>query len=212
MILDRTGFYPAGGGQPNDTGRLTVNGEIYNVVNLKKSEDDIIHVLDREAQFRIGDGARGAIEWEKRYAYMRYHTALHIIDGIVEKHYSPGKLTGGQIYQDRAHIDIDLPGLNHKMALEVIEKSNEAIKEGHKVIIKEISQEDALKIPDLSRTEPGRELIKRLPTVRVVEIEGFDMQADGGTHVSNTNEVGTIVLSDYGSQGAKRKRIEIVLK
>ncbi len=211
LILDRTAFYPEGGGQPNDNGTIIIDGVTYNVVGLKKENDDIIHVLDREVSAGVGAKVTGKIDWQRRYACMRYHTALHTIDAIMETIYKSGSITGGQIYPDRARIDMDMPDLNKEKAAEILEKTDSVAKEGHDVLIKELSRAEAMAVPGLSRTEPGRKLLEKLETVRVVEIVGVDTQADGGTHIKNTREIGTITLSSYENKGAKRKRIEIVL-
>lgn len=213
VVLDKTAFYPAGGGQPNDKGKLTINGMHFDVVDLEYMDDDIVHILDRAPHALEGAHVKGVIDWDYRYACMRYHSALHTIDGVLGKYFgNSGLITGNQIYHDRARMDIDMQGLTTEKAQEIIDKTNEVLKEGHNITTRVISREEALKIPSLSRTEPGRKLIQRLDNVRVVEIEGVDTQADGGTHVKNTKEIGTIVLSNYENKGSKRKRIEIVLK
>jgi misacylated tRNA(Ala) deacylase len=211
VVLDRTAFYPEGGGQPNDKGTITINNSTYNVLGLEKDGDDIVHILDKETGVGAGSTAEGKIDWAHRYACMRYHTALHTIDGIIETVYKSGMITGGQIYPDRARMDIDMPDLNKEKVAEILDRTNSVAREGHDVLIKEIGRADALAIPSLSRTEPGRRLLEKLESVRVVEIVGVDTQADGGTHVKNTNEIGTIALSSYENKGARRKRIEIVL-
>ncbi len=211
VILDRTAFYPEGGGQPDDKGVLAIGGEVCGVVGLKKDGNNIIHILDREVNVGVGIVATGKIDWEYRYACMRYHTALHLIDGIMETVYKSGMITGGQIYHDRARMDIDMPSLDKGKVAEILEKTNSIAKEGHYVLIREIDRADAMAMPGLSRTEPGRKLLEKLERIRVVEIVGIDTQADGGTHVKNTKEIGTIMLNGYENKGARRKRIEIVL-
>ncbi len=212
MILDKTIFYPAGGGQPNDTGKILIGPQEYKVVDIKKEDNDVIHVLDRPAQTTVGSMAHCIIDWDRRYACMKYHTALHLIDGIMEKFYNSGMITGGQIYPDRAHMDMDMPGLTREKVSEILEKTNAVAKEGHEVLIKEIGADEAAEIPRLSRTETGRKLLQTLKTVRVVDIVGVDLQADGGTHVRNTGEIGTIELNAYENKGSRRKRIDIILK
>lgn len=212
LVLDRTIFYPAGGGQPDDKGTVSVNGIEYKVTALKKEGDDVVHVLDKPAIAKAGDTAHCRIDWEHRYACMRYHTALHTLDGVIETVYKTGMITGGQIYPDRARIDIDMPDLSRDKVDEIIAKTNEVASQGHPILIREISAEEAAKETRLARTEPGRELLKKLKTVRVVEITGLDVQADGGTHVKDTKELGRIELSNYENKGTRRKRIEIVLR
>ncbi len=212
LVLDRTIFYPAGGGQPDDTGMITVNGAEYRVTGLKKEGDDVVHILDRNVDAKPGDAARCAIDWNRRYACMRLHTALHTLDGVIEVYYGSGMITGGQIYPERARIDIDMPDLSREKVQEILDKTNAVAKEGHRINCREISVEEAAKATRLARTEPGRKLLETLKRVRVVEIEGVDTQADGGTHVANTSELGTITLSNYENKGTRRKRIEIMLK
>ena len=211
VVLDKTAFYPAGA-PPNDKGTLTIDGTAYNIVDLKKEGDDIVHVLDKAPQATLGGGVYGIIDWNYRYACMRYHSALHLIDGVIEKYYGAGMATGSQIYNDRARMDLDMPELNRDKAEEIIERANAVAKEGHEITTREISVDEARKIPMLTRTETGKRLLETLKSVRVVEIQGVDTQADGGTHIENTREIGTITLSDFRNQGAKRKRIEIILK
>ncbi len=213
VVLNGTIFYPAGGGQPNDKGLIVITGTEYQVVDLRKEGDDIVHVFNKplEKNVKAGDSAKCVIDWDYRYACMRYHSALHTLDGVIEKYYGSGMVTGGQIYHDRARLDIDMPGLSKEKALEMIDKTNAVAKEGHPINSRELSKEEAMKIPRLSRTETGRKLLDSLKTVRVIEIEGVDMQADGGLHVKNTGEFGKISLGNFENKGAKRKRMEIIL-
>ncbi|MGB9732444.1 MAG: alanyl-tRNA editing protein AlaXM [Candidatus Micrarchaeia archaeon] len=212
VILDRTLFYPGGGGQPNDMGKLVCNGEEYRVVGARVENDDIVHILDRQLNAKEGDEVKGEIDWERRYKLMRLHTAIHLLDAVIEKKYSSGMLTGGQIYEDRARIDIDMQDLNREKAAEIISEANKVAEEGHEVIARFIPKDEALKIERLARTETGKELIKNLESVRVVEISGIDMQADGGTHVRNTKEIGKIILSKFENKGKHNKRVEIILE
>lgn len=213
VYLDKTAFYPTGGGQPNDTGRLVVNGIEVKVTDAKKDGDEVAHTVDNPAALKVADKVHGIIDWANRYAYMRHHTAIHILDGIVTKSYSnEGIITGSQIYADRARMDFDMPNLNRELAQKIIDETNYDMTLGRKIIVKYFTQEQALTMPSLVRTQPGRELIKKLAVVRVVEIEGLDMQMDGGLHVLNSNEVGKIVLKEYKNQGSHSKRVEIKLE
>jgi misacylated tRNA(Ala) deacylase len=212
IVLKETLFYPTSGGAPNDTGKMTIKGKEYQVVDVTKEGDEIIHVLDEMSDAAPGDAVQGRIDWERRYAVMRYHTALHLLDAVVEKNYSSGKITGGQIFVDRARMDLDMPELNKEVALKIIEQANAIALEGHGVSAREISREEALKIPNLARTEPGRQMIMGMSSIRLVEIEGLDFQMDGGTHVQNTNEIGKMSLNAYENKGAHRKRVDISLQ
>lgn len=210
ICLDKTAFYSTGGGQPNDVGKLLLNGSTYSIIDVKEVGDDIVHTSDRDFGAKVGEAAHGNIDWQVRYAYMRHHTALHVIGGITEKDYG-GKWTGGMIYQDRAHMDYDFPALNRELAEKIISEANSIVVLDKKVRSRFIDRDTALKIPDLIRTKPGEELVKRLERVRIVEIDNFDTQTDGGTHVSNTKEIGRIKMSKFDNKGSHRKRIEIVL-
>jgi len=209
--LDRTAMYPTGGGQPCDTGVIKAGEKTYEVIEVKNSDNGIIHVLGRQPEFSVGTKVHCSINWQRRYAHMRYHTAVHIIGGIITKKYG-GMYTGGQIYEDRARDDYDMPSLNRETAAKIIEEAQAVADEGHRVLVKMLSKEEAMKIESIARTAPGEELLKTLSTVRVIEIEGFDAQMDGGTHVSNTKEVGKMVLTGFENKGSHRKRIEIKLE
>ena len=211
FTLDRTAFYPGGGGQPCDTGRVIIEGKEHQIIESRKDGDDVLHISLDDVVSEEGAVVKGYLNWDKRYSYMRYHTAIHIISGVIENGYAESFSKGGQIYEDKARIDWDMPMLNKELAEKIIATSNKVAAEGHRVFAKNLSREEALKIPNLSRTEPGRALIQRLEEVRVVDIDGFNMQADGGTHVANTNEVGTIKLSKFENKGSHNKRIEFVL-
>lgn len=212
IFLDRTAFYPTGGGQPGDTGTISVNGNKYRVTDTSKAGDDVRHALENTSGLKEGEAVTGFVDWEKRYAYMRYHTAIHIIDGIVVSGYADkGFSTGSQIYEDRARIDFDMDQLNRELAQKIIDSANNIVKEGRTVSVKNVSREEALQMPNLVRTEPGKELIKKLDTVRIVEIEGLDMQMDGGLHVANSKELGAIALTEFTNKGSHHKRIEIKL-
>ncbi len=213
VFLDRTVFYPEGGGQPNDTGYLTYGGKKIKVDDVQKEGDDIAHITEGSANVREGQEVHGVIDWERRYIHMRYHTAIHIIDGVVSKyHGNEALLTGGQIYEDRARIDMNIENFSREFVDKVIEETNSVIKEGHRIYPKNITREEALSMPNLARTEPGRRLIETLETVRLIVIEGLDEQSDGGTHVSSTSEVGKVVIKKIENKGRRNKRIEFVLE
>ncbi len=210
LILDRTVFYPTGGGQPCDTGVIESNGKTCKVIETKKDGEEVLHVIEGEADFNPGDSVHGRIDWERRYMHMRLHTAIHVLDAIMEKR-NAGVITGSQIYDDRARVDFNLPEMNREVASKILEDTQKVIDEGKRVYPKVLKKEEALGIENLSRTEPGRKLLESLEEVRVIVIEGFDMQMDGGTHVSNTKEIGKLVLAKFENKGSHNKRIEITL-
>jgi misacylated tRNA(Ala) deacylase len=211
VILDQTAFYPTSGGQLNDLGKVMVGEKEYNVTDVKEENGEVVHVLDKTFESQAGSQLKGRVDWERRYSLMRYHTALHVVCAVVEKGHGGG-WKGGMIYVDKAHVDFDLPALNKELAAKIIDNANAVIAEGHKVYSKFITQEEALENSSLAKTEPGRELIKKLDTVRVVEIENFDIQMDGGTHVLNTSEIGKLRLAGFDNKGSHRKRIEMILE
>ena len=211
IILDRTIFYPTGGGQPADTGSITSSKGIkYSIIDTKKSDNDVIHIADKTVSLDIGEKVTCNIDWDKRYMHMRLHTMLHIIDGIVYKKYH-GEITGGQIYDNSARMDFDIPNFTKEMLNAIISDSQSIINEGHSVVAKELTSEEALKIDGIARTAPGAKLMEKLDIVRIIDIEGFDFQLDGGTHVSNTREVGTISLLKFENKGSHNKRVEFSL-
>ncbi|MEM0149416.1 MAG: alanyl-tRNA editing protein [Candidatus Micrarchaeaceae archaeon] len=212
VYLDKTAFYPTGGGQPSDSGTILdeASSKTASVISVEKYGEDIVHIIDGEPGFAEGNEVLGKIDWGKRYAHMRYHTALHIIDGVVHKDYN-GSITGGQIYDDRARMDFDVPGMDKELMLGILERAQRVVDESHKVSVKFLGKEEALSIKELSRTDPGNALLQKLDTVRVIDIEGFDMQMDGGTHVANTKEVGILSMLDYQNKGSHNKRVSIKL-
>jgi misacylated tRNA(Ala) deacylase len=212
VVLRQTAFYPTGGGAPNDTGILTVNGVEHKVVDVKKEGEEVIHTLGSVTGARAGDVAHGAIDWDRRYHVMRYHTALHLLDAVVERNHPGCHITGGQIFVDRARMDLDFPELNRELAQRIIDETNVVAQERHRVIAREISRAEAMKMPNLARTEPGRLMIMRMSSVRLVEIEGLDVQMDGGVHVSNTAEIGRMMLNAYENKGSRRKRVDVILE
>ncbi|MGC8478477.1 MAG: alanine--tRNA ligase-related protein [Candidatus Micrarchaeia archaeon] len=210
LILDRTVFYPTGGGQPCDTGVIESNEKTYKVIETKKEGEEVLHVIEGEANLNPRDSVHGRIDWERRYMHMRLHTAIHVLDAVMEKR-NAGVITGSQIYDDRARVDFNLPEMNREVASKILEDTQKVIDEGRKVYPKVLKKDEALGIENLSRTEPGRKLLESLEEVRVIVIEGFDMQMDGGTHVSNTKEIGKLVLAKFENKGSHNKRIEITL-
>ncbi|MDG6928251.1 MAG: alanyl-tRNA editing protein [Nitrososphaerota archaeon] len=207
LILDRTAFYPGGGGQPCDMGSMIFNsGKTLKVIEVKKMSGEIVHVLAGEPD---GTSVNASIDWERRYRLMKLHTSIHLMDGIIRRDFGHGYITGGQIYEDRARVDLDFPELTRELAQKIEASTNEEISKGLEVRVKYISKEEALKMPDIARTKPGRELLERLDEVRIVEIVGLDMQMDGGTHVRDIKEIGNISIVKFENKGSHSKRLEI---
>jgi misacylated tRNA(Ala) deacylase len=209
VVLDRTAFYPRGGGQPSDHGTLWGDGGEYRVLEVKKQGGEVWHKLDRAAAFTAGTRVRGAIDWERRYKLMRTHTALHILCGVIFRDYGVS-VTGGDMEPLSARMDFELEHMSADFAQKVEEKVNAEIAAARDIRVKVLPREEAFQIPDLIRTK-----INLLPPdilqVRTVEIAGLDLQADGGTHIANTREVGRIKIVGHESKGKINKRLRIAI-
>ena len=210
VVLDKTAFYPGGGGQPADKGMLGIGPVRAGVVDARREGGGVVHVLDTAIPDTVGE-LNGELDWERRYAHMRYHTALHALSGIIWKAFG-AKVTGGQMRPDRARMDFSFPGEWTADVVGEIERlTNEALKEERPVRVYELPREEALKNPDLIRTQVNL-VPERVRMVRIVEIEGVDTQADGGTHVANTREAGELEITGHKSKGRQNKRVEFVLR
>jgi misacylated tRNA(Ala) deacylase len=209
VILDRTAFYPGGGGQPPDKGTLGIGPVQANVVDARREGGEVVHVLDRAIPDTVRE-LKGALDWERRHAHMRHHTALHVLSGVIWLNFG-AKVTGGQMRADRARMDFSFPAeWTADVVGEIQRLTNEALAENRPVKVYELPREEALENPDLIRTQVNL-VPERVRTIRIVEIEGLDTQADGGTHVANTREVGEIGITGHKSKGRQNKRIEFVL-
>jgi misacylated tRNA(Ala) deacylase len=209
VVLDRTVFYATGGGQPNDVGRLTWEGGSASVLDVRKVGGSVVHTLEGTPP-SIGTRVHGQIDWDRRYVLMRTHTALHSMSGVIFQLYG-ATVTGGQMYTDRARMDFLLPDLSAERLAAIEARTNELLAEGHPVSIRFLPREEALRIPDLIRTRVNL-LPEGIQEIRVVDIEGIDQQADGGTHVRNTSEVGRVRITRSENKGKGNKRIEIALE
>jgi misacylated tRNA(Ala) deacylase len=209
VILEETAFFPGGGGQPADKGTLGIGPVNAAVVDVRREGGGIVHVLDRAIPGTVKD-LKGELDWERRYAHMRHHTALHVLSGVIWKAFD-AKVTGGQMRADRARMDFSFPGeWTAEIVGEIERFTNEALAENRSVKVYGLPREEALGNPDLIRTQINL-VPERVETVRIVKIEGLDTQADGGTHVANTREVGEIEITAHKSKGRHNKRIEFVL-
>ena len=209
LILDRTAFYPTGGGQPHDTGTLKWDGGACTVTEVRKAGSQVLHTVEGEAP-RPGTSVKGEIDWDRRYALMRHHTALHSMSGVIFQLFG-ATVTGGQMYPDRARMDFQLPDLSSERLRHIEERTNELLEEGHPVSIRFLPRDEAFQIPDLIRTKVSL-IPEGIDIIRVVNIEGIDQQADGGTHVANTTEVGRVRIAGSENKGKGNKRLEIVLE
>ncbi len=209
VVLDRTAFYPGGGGQPNDVGRLLADGGEWEVVKVGRSEGRVVHRLNREPP-PVGTPVRGILDWERRYALMRTHTAMHILCGVIWRDYG-ASVTGGKMEPLRGRMDFEFERMRRELVDEIEEKINVEVAAARPIHVRILPREEAFQIPDLIRTKINL-LPPHITQVRVVEIEGLDLQADGGTHVANTSEVGPLRIVDYKSKGRINKRLVVELE
>lgn len=208
VVLDRSAFYPGGGGQPCDFGTLTIDGMAYPVTQVKKQGADALHFLGGEAPLpAAGAAAEGIIDWERRYNLMRAHTALHILCGCVFRDYG-ALVTGGNMDPLEGRMDFEFETLRAELVGKIEAAVNREVAAAREARIHILPREEAFQIPDLIRTKINL-LPEGITEIRAVEIVGLDLQADGGTHVRNTSEVGSIQVVDYKSKGAINKRIYI---
>jgi len=208
VALDRTAFYPGGGGQPNDVGWLLVGDRSLPVIRVKRQGENVWHWLDGESP-EIGATVTGRLDWQRRYRLMRTHTALHVLCGVVWRDYG-ALVTGGNMEPLKGRMDFEFETLRGELVREIEDKVNSEVQNGREVRIKILPREEAFQIPDLIRTKINL-LPESITQVRTVEIVGLDLQADGGTHVTNTSEVAHVHVVDYKSKGRINKRIHIQL-
>ena len=205
VVLDRTAFYPGGGGQPNDVGVLEDGGNSYAVSSVARGN---IHIIDGVLP-PVGTSVKGVLDWEPRYKLMRTHTAMHILCGVVWRDYA-ASVTGGNMEPLGGRMDFEFERLQKELVGEIESRINTEVTAARDIRVKILPRDEAFQIPDLIRTKINL-LPEGIPEVRTVEIVGLDLQADGGTHVANTHEVGRIRITDYKSKGGINKRIYIEL-
>lgn len=208
VVIDKTAFYPGGGGQPYDIGILE-GEQVYEVKKVKKNGKKIYHYVEGELP-RLNEKCVGKIDWENRYKLMRTHTAMHILCGVVWRDYK-AQVTGGNMECLQGRMDFEFENLDGGLIKEIESKVNKEVENERNVKVNILIREEAFQIPDLIRTKINL-LPEGINEIRTVEIEGLDLQADGGTHVKNTREVGKIRIVDYKSKGKINKRIYVELE
>lgn len=209
VVLDRTAFYAGGGGQPYDTGTIDVSGRRLTVSEVSRRDGEVCHIVDADSHISVGMRITGAIDWERRYRLMRTHSALHVLCGVVFREFD-ALVTGGNMGLDKARMDFELADLNPARVAHIEQSANDVIRSGRNITWRSLPRDEAFSIPDLIRTKINL-LPEGIKEVRVVEIEGLDLQADGGTHVRNTREIGGIRVIGTRSKGRINKRLEIEL-
>ncbi len=206
--LDRSAFYPGGGGQPYDVGVLVASGLNYPVTRVGSSGGKVMHQIDGPVPMS-GTRITGKVDWERRYQLMRTHTALHILCGVVWRDYG-AHVTGGDMRPGEARMDFELEQMTAEFAREIEERINAEVAAARAILVNTVSREEAEEIPDLIRTKINL-LPPAIREVRTIDISGLDLQADGGTHVANTSEVGAIRVVGHESKGRINKRLRIAL-
>jgi misacylated tRNA(Ala) deacylase len=210
VILDQTAFYPGGGGQPADHGTLSLDGVTFIVKRARKIDNQIVHLLEGDAPLPApGTALHGQIDWERRYQLMRTHTAMHILCGVVFRDYG-ASVTGGDMEPLKGRMDFEFETMHKELVQDIEAAINQEMASGRDVKTAILPRAEAFQIPDLIRTKINL-LPEGIREVRIVEITGLDLQADGGTHVRNTSEVGPIHVTDYKSKGKINKRIYVAL-
>lgn len=210
IIFNQTVFYPGGGGQPSDKGWILIGDEKLNVNRSRKVGRNVLHNIETDHPLPdIGSFIHGHIDWERRYQLMRTHTAMHILCGVIFRDYG-ASVTGGSMEPLSGRMDFEFETMHKDLVQEIESSINEEVDKARPVRINILPREEAFQIPDLIRTKINL-LPEGIQQIRVVEIEGLDLQADGGTHVVNTSEVGVIQVVDYKSKGKINKRIYVRL-
>ncbi|HZV75487.1 MAG TPA: alanyl-tRNA editing protein [Conexibacter sp.] len=207
--LDRSAFYPGGGGQPHDRGSVTDGARTWSLTGARSVAGEVWYHLDGEQPPPAGTEVECEVDWERRYALMRTHTALHVLCAVVWRDYG-AKVTGANMEPLRGRMDFEFESLSAELVREIEARVNEEVAAARPTRVDFLPREQADQDPDLIRNKVSL-LPPAIRVVRVVGIEGLDLQADGGTHVADTSEVGTIAIPSYKSKGRINKRLELTL-
>ena len=209
VVLDRTAFYTGGGGQPSDSGTLTDGDREYPVTGVKRSGGNLVHQIDGHLP-AVGATVNGLIDWDRRYLLMRTHTALHILCGVVWRDYG-ALVTGGDMKPGEGRMDFEFENFSAEFVDELEIKVNAEVAADRDIHVNNLTRAEADQVPDLIRTKINL-LPPNIQKIRTIDIQGLDLQADGGTHVANTREVGVIKVVGHESKGRINKRIRIALE
>ena len=210
VVLDATVFYPGGGGQPSDRGTIlrAADGRRWTVQAARKAGGEIVHELERGVEPpAVGDRLRVDLDWARRHALMRTHTALHALCGVVWRDYG-ALVTGGNMEPGAGRMDFEFERMSGELVDEIEARVNTELAAAREVRVNVLPRDEAFAIPDLIRTKVNL-LPEGIQEIRTIEIVGLDLQADGGTHVANTSEVGRIRVTGYESKGRLNKRIRL---
>jgi len=207
IVLDNTAFFPQGGGVEWDTGTMKRNSDEFKVIYTGKFNNQISHEVDSEG-LKQGEHVHCKLDWERRYLLMRYHTAAHVLSGVFNRDYNL-MMTGNQLTVEKGRIDMNMEVLDLKLIHEGFDKANKLISKDLPVEIYYKTKEEAEKDPTLFKLAIG--FPHQLEKIRIVDIKGFDAQADGGCHVRSLKEIGTIVFLDAVNKGKNNRRVYFTL-
>jgi misacylated tRNA(Ala) deacylase len=208
VLLDRTVFYPGGGGQPADTGQILGEAGTWRIGGAKKRGDDIWHtVAESPGLPSAGETVTARLDWDRRHQLMRTHSALHVLCGVVWRDHQ-ASVTGGNMEPLSGRMDFEFETMSGELVGEIEKRVNAEIAADREIRVDILPREAAFAIPDLIRTKINL-LPEGISEVRTIEIVGLDLQADGGTHVAHTGEIGAVKVTGYESKGRINKRIRI---
>jgi misacylated tRNA(Ala) deacylase len=207
VALARTAFYPGGGGQPCDVGTLRFASGVVPVTRVRRDRGRVWHWLDVPELPPVGEEVYGELDWTRRHLLMRTHTALHILCGVIWTEFSVA-VTGGNMDPGKGRLDFPLESMSHELGQRVEGRINEEIARAREIVVDFVGRDAADDDPALIRTAAN--LIPReIDPLRVIDIVGLDKQADGGTHVASTADVGRVVVTGTESKGKGNKRIRL---
>lgn len=210
VALDRTAFYPGGGGQPHDVGELAWDGGRAAVVRVQRDGGLVWHWLEGAGELPdVGAEAHGALDWHRRHALMRTHTALHVLCGVIWADFGVA-VTGGNMQPGTGRLDFELEAMSAELGARVERRMNEEIARAREILVDFVDRGAADRDPALLRTKANL-IPASITTLRVIDIVGLDKQADGGTHVASTAEVGRVEVTKTESKGKANKRIRIAV-
>ena len=211
VTLRRTAFYPGGGGQPADTGRLAWHDGAAEIARARRADGWLWHIVaDGQPLPAPGDEVEGVIDWDRRHLLMRTHTALHVLCGVIWQDFGVA-VTGGNMEPGRGRLDFELPEMSAELGRRLETRINDEITRARAIVVEFLDRADADADPALIRTKANL-IPASIDPLRVIDIRGLDRQADGGTHVATTAEVGVVEVTGTESKGRANKRVRIAIR
>jgi misacylated tRNA(Ala) deacylase len=207
IVLDRSAFYPGGGGQPPDHGVLLWGGVQTRIVGARKGDDLYLIPADGDPLPEEGTAVRGAVEDERRTALMRTHSGLHVLCGVVFRDFG-ALVTGGTMEPLTARMDFNLPEVPPGFRETVEAACNAEVRAGRRIEVRVLPRDEAFALPGIVRTATNL-VPPEVEQVRIIDIAGLDQQADGGTHVASTSQIGRIEVAKVESKGKGFRRLRI---